>query len=70
MGGANVLLLDEPTNHFDIASCEVLERALEAFGGTILIVTAVSSVFFKEILDRRQMAGLFLLAVSIILLNL
>ena len=39
MGGANVLLLDEPTNHFDIASCEVLERALEAFGGTILIVT-------------------------------
>ena len=39
MGGANVLLFDEPTNHFDIASCEVLERALEAFGGTILIVT-------------------------------
>ena len=39
MGGANVLLLDEPTNHFDITSCEVLERALEAFGGTILIVT-------------------------------
>lgn len=39
MGGANVLLLDEPTNHFDISSCEVLERALEAFGGTILIVT-------------------------------
>ena len=39
LGGANVLLLDEPTNHFDIASCEVLERALETFGGTILIVT-------------------------------
>ena len=39
LSGANVLLLDEPTNHFDIASCEVLERALEAFGGTILIVT-------------------------------
>ena len=39
LGGANVLLLDEPTNHFDIASCEVLERALESFGGTILIVT-------------------------------
>ena len=39
LGGANVLLLDEPTNHFDISSCEVLERALEAFGGTILIVT-------------------------------
>ena len=39
LSGANVLLLDEPTNHFDIPSCEVLERALEAFGGTILIVT-------------------------------
>jgi ATP-binding cassette subfamily F protein 3 len=39
LGGANVLLLDEPTNHFDIASCEILERALEDFGGTILIVT-------------------------------
>ena len=39
LGGANVLLLDEPTNHFDIMSCEVLEKALEAFGGTILIVT-------------------------------
>ena len=39
LSGANVLLLDEPTNHFDIASCEVLEKALEAFGGTILIVT-------------------------------
>ena len=39
LGGANVLLLDEPTNHFDIASCEVLERALESFGGTVLIVT-------------------------------
>ena len=39
LSGANVLLLDEPTNHFDIASCEVLERALETFGGTILIVT-------------------------------
>ena len=39
LSGANVLLLDEPTNHFDIASCEVLERALESFGGTVLIVT-------------------------------
>ena len=39
LGGANVLLLDEPTNHFDIQSCEVLEAALEAFGGTVLIVT-------------------------------
>jgi len=36
---ANFLLLDEPTNHLDIASQETLQAALEAFDGTILLVT-------------------------------
>ena len=36
---ANFLLLDEPTNHLDITSQEVLQLALEAFDGTILLVT-------------------------------
>ena len=36
---ANFLLLDEPTNHLDIPSQEVLQSALEAFDGTILLVT-------------------------------
>ena len=36
---ANFLLLDEPTNHLDIPSQEVLQSALEAFNGTILLVT-------------------------------
>jgi len=36
---ANFLLLDEPTNHLDIASQEVLQDVLQAFGGTILMVS-------------------------------
>jgi ATP-binding cassette, subfamily F, member 3 len=37
--GANFLVLDEPTNHLDLESRESLEAALEAFPGTVLLVT-------------------------------
>jgi ATPase subunit of ABC transporter with duplicated ATPase domains len=45
--GVNCLVLDEPTNHLDVAAIEELERALDIYAGTVLLVTH----------DRRFLAG-------------
>jgi len=54
--GANCLLLDEPTNHLDVDSVEMLERALEAFDGTVLFVSH-DRYFLDRIADRILEVG-------------
>jgi ATPase subunit of ABC transporter with duplicated ATPase domains len=48
--GTNFLVLDEPTNHLDLEAIEALERALDDFDGTLLVVSH----------DRRLLDGLHL----------
>ncbi len=56
--GTNCLVLDEPTNHLDLAAIEQLEIALEAFAGTVLLVTHDRELLTKVRLTRTiEIAG-------------
>ncbi|PZF59380.1 ABC transporter ATP-binding protein [Curtobacterium sp. MCBD17_013] len=51
--GVNVLVLDEPTNHLDLPAIEQLEQALDAYDGTLLLVTHDRRMLETVRLDRR-----------------
>lgn len=39
VSNVDVLCMNDPTNHLDIQSCEILEDVLNAYDGTLLIVS-------------------------------
>jgi ATP-binding cassette subfamily F protein 3 len=47
----NLLLLDEPTNHLDMESCDALLSALDAFEGTLVLVTH-NEMFLHALAER------------------
>jgi len=51
--GVNLLVLDEPTNHLDLPAIQQLERALDAYRGTLLLITHDRRMLDSVHLTRR-----------------
>ena len=51
--GVNLLVLDEPTNHLHLPAIEQLESALDAYPGTLLLVTHDRRMLDAVMITRR-----------------
>jgi len=64
MMDTNVLIMDEPTNHLDMESIEALNKALQAYDGTLIFVSHdrefVSSLATRVVEIRDHKANDFL----------
>ncbi len=56
LSAPEVLILDEPTNHLDIPSIEALEKAIQNYGGTAIIVSH-DRYFLDKTVDKLLVLG-------------
>ena len=51
LGPANTLIMDEPTNHLDALARDALEEALQAYDGTLILISH-DRYFLDRLVDR------------------